>query len=380
MVKRLVILGSTGSIGRQTLDVVRAFPADFIVHGLAARSSSALLLEQAWEFRPRLLYCRDGNLPGALPPDCQMVSDLREMAAAPGTDLVMQAMVGNAGLLPTLDALREGIPVALANKEPVVIAGGLLTAEAHRSGAPLLPVDSEPSAIWQCLRGEAPEETVRRLIITASGGPFRQRPLEELAHVTPQEALQHPTWQMGPKITVDSATLMNKGFEVIEAHWLFAVPWDRLEVVVHPQSIIHSMVEFADGSVKAQMGPPDMRLPIQYALFYPERRGNAALPRFDPLTSTPLTFTPLDLQRYPCFALALDAGRRGGTYPAVLSAADEVAVELFLQGRIGFLDIPRLVGDALERHQATAEPTVEEILAADAWARKLLLHAMAGTP
>ena len=380
MVKRLVILGSTGSIGRQTLDVVRAFPDDFTVHGLAARSNSALLLEQAWEFRPRLLYCQSRDLSTALPPGCQMVSDPREMAAAPGIDLVMQAMVGNVGLLPTLDALREGTPVALANKEPVVIAGGLLTAEARRTGAPLLPVDSEPSAIWQCLRGEASEGTVRRLLVTASGGPFRQRLLEELGGVTPQEALRHPTWQMGPKITIDSATLMNKGFEVIEAHWLFGIPWDRLEVVVHPQSIIHSMVEFTDGSVKAQMGPPDMRLPIQYALFYPERRGNAALPRFDPLVSTPLTFTPLDPRRYPCFTLALDAGQRGGTYPAVLSAADEVAVELFLQGRIGFLDIPRLVGDALEQHQAVPEPTVEEILAADTWARELLMHGVADAP
>jgi 1-deoxy-D-xylulose-5-phosphate reductoisomerase len=378
MVKRLVVLGSTGSIGRQTLDVVRAHPSEFAIVGLAAGTNRSLLLEQAREFRPQLLFCQADIESAELPSGCRLVPDVREMVAAPGVDLVLQGMVGNAGLLPTLEALRRGVPVALANKEPIVIAGELLTAEARRSGAAILPVDSEPSAIWQCLHGEDGEQGVRRLLITASGGPFRKRPLKEMADVSPEEALQHPTWKMGTKITVDSATLMNKGFEVIEAHWLFGIPWEQVEVVVHPQSIIHSMVEFTDGSVKAQLGPPDMRLPIQYALFYPQRRPNGNLPRFDPFATKALTFEPLDPQRYPCFTLAVDAGRRGGTCPAVLSAADEVAVHLFLQRRIGFMDIPRLVRQALDEHTPVANPTVEDVLAADAWARDALLGSVAG--
>jgi 1-deoxy-D-xylulose-5-phosphate reductoisomerase len=380
MVKKLVILGSTGSIGTQTLDVIRAFPEDFKVYGLAARHNSSLLLQQVWEFRPEVVYCQSGELKTSIPQNCEIVSGLEDMVTAPGIDMVMQAMVGSAGLLPTLAALARGTTVALANKEPVVIAGDLLFAEARRTGAPLYPVDSEPSAIWQCLRGEDSENAIRRLLITASGGPFRESPLENLEHVTPKEALQHPTWHMGPKITVDSATLMNKGFEVIEAHWFFNLDWDQLQVVIHPQSVIHSMVEFKDGSVKAQMGPPDMRLPIQYALFYPERRSNNNLSRFDPFSSTPLTFAPMDISRYPCFGLALEAGRLGGTYPAVLSASDEVAVDLFLQGRIGFLDIPRLVGDALGQHDGVSEPTVEDILSADSWARRFLSLAVTSMP
>ena len=376
--KNLVILGSTGSIGRQTLDVLRAHPGEFNVLGLSAWSSLDLLLEQAWEFRPRLIHCRRQCDPADLPPGCQLAAGPLDLAAMSGADLVMQAMVGNAGLLPTFTALSHGISVALANKEPFVIAGELLTAEARRTGARLLPVDSEPSAVWQCLQGEDAEKSVRRLLITASGGPFRTLPLIELDGVTPERALNHPTWRMGQKITIDSATLMNKGFEVIEARWLFDVPWERIDVVVHPQSIIHSMVEFTDGSVKAQLGPTDMRLPIQYALFYPERRSNESLPRFDPIATQSLTFEALDPLRYPCFTTALDAGRRGRTHPAVLSAADEEAVGLFLQGRIRFTDIPRLVADTLQRHDPVDSPTVEDILAADAWARESLLGLAAG--
>ena len=376
--KNLVILGSTGSIGRQTLDVLRAHPGEFNVLGLSAWSSLDLLLEQAWEFRPRLIHCRRQCDPADLPPGCQLAAGPLDLAAMSGADLVMQAMVGNAGLLPTFTALSHGISVALANKEPFVIAGELLTAEARRTGARLLPVDSEPSAVWQCLQGEDAEKSVRRLLITASGGPFRTLPLIELDGVTPERALNHPTWRMGQKITIDSATLMNKGFEVIEARWLFDVPWERIDVVVHPQSIIHSMVEFTDGSVKAQLGPTDMRLPIQYALFYPERRSNESLPRFDPIATQSLTFEALDPLRYPCFTTALDAGRRGRTHPAVLSAADEEAVGLFLQRRIRFTDIPRLVADTLQRHDPVDSPTVEDILAADAWARESLLGLAAG--
>ncbi len=376
--KNLVILGSTGSIGRQTLDVLRAHPGEFNVLGLSAWSSLDLLLEQAWEFRPRLIYCKRQCDPGDLPPGCQLATGPLDLAAMPGVDLVMQAMVGNAGLLPIFTALSQGVSVALANKEPFVIAGELLTAEARRTGARILPVDSEPSAVWQCLQGEDAEKSVRRILITASGGPFRTLPLIELDDVTPERALNHPTWRMGQKITIDSSTLMNKGFEVIEARWLFDVPWEKIDVVVHPQSIIHSMVEFTDGSVKAQLGPPDMRLPIQYALFYPERRSNESLPRFDPITTQSLTFEALGPLRYPCFTTALDAGRRGRTYPAVLSAADEEAVGLFLKGRIRFTDIPRLVADTLQRHDPVDGPTVEDILAADAWARESLLGLAAG--
>jgi 1-deoxy-D-xylulose-5-phosphate reductoisomerase len=241
--------------------------------------------------------------------------------------------------------------------------------EASYGGA-ILPVDSEPSAIWQCLQGETGQ--VRRLIITASGGPFRIMPLEEMAAVTPAQALQHPTWQMGPKITIDSATLMNKAFEVIESHRLFGVPWENIEVVIHPQSTVHSMVEFTDGSVKAQLGPPSMRLPIQYALFHPERRRNpddSLIPRLDTTAPQSLEFRPLEPERYPCFNLALDAARRGQTYPAVLSGADEVAVNAFLKGRIGFTDIHRVVETVVNNHRPTPGETLEELLAADTWGK-----------
>ena len=370
--KNIVVLGSTGSIGTQTLDVVRALPGEFRVVGLSAGRNLALLADQIAEFAPRMAWAEAGRerVAGAAltPPEA--------MAAEPAVDLVMMATTGRAGLTPTLAALRAGKAVALANKEVVVMAGDLLIRAAAENNAPLLPVDSEPSAIWQCLRGEA--EPVRRLVITASGGPFRARPLDEIARVTPDEALAHPTWVMGRKITIDSATLMNKGFEVIESRWLFDVPFERIEVVVHPQSIIHSMVELADGSVKAQMGPPDMRLPIQAALSYPARMDNAALPRYDPLAWPSLAFEPLDAARYPCFALAAEAGRKGQTYPAALSAADEVAVHLFLDGRIAFGDIPRIVANALDRHEPFEASSVDAVLEADEWARRQALEAAQG--
>jgi 1-deoxy-D-xylulose-5-phosphate reductoisomerase len=341
-VKGLAILGSTGSVGKQTLEVIRSFPGEFSVMGLAAGYNLELLAQEAEEFRPRAVSCQGPVEVSAsrLPAGCQIVSQ-EEVASLPGVDMVVAASVGKVGLGPILAALDAGKAVALANKEPVVMAGEIVMEAARRSGADILPVDSEPSAIWQCLRGE--DQEVSRVIITASGGPFRKRSPGEMSSVTPEEALQHPTWRMGRKITIDSATLMNKGFEVIEAHWLFDLPWEKIEVVVHPQSIIHAMVEFADGSVKAQLSPPDMRLPIQYALFYPQRVKNDALSHFNPVETGALTFEELDLARYPCFQMALEAGRKGLTYPAVLSAADEVAVELFLNGAIGFTGIPNLV-------------------------------------
>ena len=373
--KSIVVLGSTGSIGRQTLEVVRALPDHFRVVGLAAGQNLELLAQQVRVFKPSLVWA-EGSGAAEAPFYGATLMPMEEMVEQPGVDLVMVATTGRAGLGPTLGALRLGKAVALANKEVIIMAGELVCATAREHGAPLLPVDSEPSAIWQCLRGE--EQPMARLIITASGGPFRQRPLEELPGVTPQEALAHPTWVMGQKITIDSSTLMNKGFEVIESHWLFDMPFDKIEVVVHPQSVIHSMVELADGSVKAQLGPPDMRLPIQYALLYPERVPNETLNRYEPLRYPSLTFEPLDIERYPCFSTALEAGRAGRTYPSALSAADEEAVHLFLQGRIGFADIHRLVAETLSSHQPSADCSLEAILEADAWARRRITELTSG--
>ena len=365
--KGLVVLGSTGSIGRQTLDVVRAFPSEFRVVGLAAGLNLELLSEQIEEFKPRLACCTSVEHRGLLPKSVTF-APMEEMVCQPDVQIVMAATIGSAGLVPTVRALESGKTVALANKEVIIMAGELVMSLARDGGGSLLPVDSEPSAIWQCLRGE--DGPVRRIIITASGGPFRTTPVEELERVTPEEALKHPTWKMGKKITVDSATLMNKAFEVIEARWLFDVPWDKIDVVIHPQSIVHSMVELADGSVKAQLGPPDMKLPIQYSLFYPNRLENEKIPRLDTTATYSLSFQPLEPARFPCFNLAMEAGKRGGTYPAVLSAADEVAVDLFLRGGIGFLDIYRTVDRVLESHIPSPGYCLEEILAADQWARQ----------
>ena len=367
--KGIVVLGSTGSIGTQTLDVIRARPDRFRVIGLTAGTRLDELVDQVREFKPKFVWAPDTAALASVVSD-PAVLPMEQMVAEPDVDLVMVATTGRAGLAPTLEAMRHGKQVALSNKEVIIMAGELVANAAREYGAPMLPVDSEPSAIWQCIQGEA--QPVSKLIITASGGPFRRRPIEELATVTAQDALQHPTWAMGQKITIDSSTLMNKGFEVIESHWLFSVPFDQIDVVVHPQSVIHSMVEFADGSVKAQMGPPDMRLPIQYAMAYPERIANEVIPKFDPLKHAELTFEELDFERYPCFATALEAGRKGQTYPAVLSAADEEAVHLFLDGRIGFNDVHGIVSDVLDRHEPMADASLEAILAADAWARDVV--------
>ena len=362
--RRLVILGSTGSIGCQALDVVRRLPGHFEVVGLAAGKNARLLAEQVAEFRP-------GHVASLapFPSDAgSVVVTLEELASLPEADLVLVATVGIVGLTPTLAALRAGKAVALANKEVLVVAGEIVAAEARRFGAPILPVDSEHSAIWQCLRGEK-KTAVSRLILTASGGAFRDKGPDELRLVTPEQALRHPTWQMGRKITVDSATLLNKGLEAIEARWLFDVPLDRIEIVMHRESVIHSFVEFVDGSLKAQLGLPDMRLPIQHALCYPERLPLPSLPHLDLKQAKALHFEKLDLQRYPCLGLALEAGHRGGTYPAVLAAADEVAVEHFLAGHIRFTDIPLVIEETLDGHDGAPDPGLEEIWAADSWAR-----------
>jgi 1-deoxy-D-xylulose-5-phosphate reductoisomerase len=363
--KSIVVLGSTGSIGCQTLDIVRAFPDELQVVGLSAGNNLPLLMQQVKEFHPQHICC---VLPPTSLPAGVTFTPIEEMVCLEEVDLVMVATTGAVGLRPTLNALKHQKAVALSNKEPIVMAGHIIKRYEAKYGGTVLPVDSEPSAIWQCLQGE--DNSIKRLIITASGGPFRNTPPEELARVTPAQALNHPTWQMGRKITIDSATMMNKAFEVIESHWLFNVPWDRIEVVIHPQSTIHSMVEFADGSVKAQLGPPNMRLPIQYALFYPHRRPNELIPRLPTKSAYSLDFQPLNEERYPCFSLALDAAKRGGTFPTVLSAADEVAVNAFLDGKIGFTDIYSVVEEVLSQHRSLPGDTLEELMEADCWATR----------
>ena len=367
--KRLVVLGSTGSIGQQALDVVRRLPDELEVLGLAAGRNVDLLARQIAEHHPRYFAAERHLAPvgGAvrLSPE--------ELAGLPDADLVLVATVGSVGLAPTLAAIHAGTPVALANKEVLVVAGEVVAEEARHEGVSLLPVDSEHNALWQCLEGEAPlgewspESRVARLILTASGGAFRDRPLDSLGGVTPAEALAHPNWKMGPKVTVDSATLLNKGFEVIEARWLFGLPYDRIDVVMHRQSMVHSLVEFVDGSLKAQLGPPDMRLPIQFALTYPERRPSPVA-HLDLAALGNLTFGPLDEARYPCFRLARGAAEAGGTYPAALSGADESAVDLFLKGSIAFPDIARLIEQVLAEHHSTAAPGLGDCVAASDWA------------
>ena len=376
-VKGLAILGSTGSIGTQTLDVVRTFPDAFRIVGLGARKSLDLLESQIEEFRPKVVSCEGTTeAKAALTSNGCEDCSLEEMACHPEVDIVVTATVGDVALGPTIAALNAGKTIALANKESIIMAGDILTGLARERGVEILPVDSEPNAIWQCLKGEDSE--ISRLIITASGGAFRGASKEELADVTPDRALAHPTWRMGPKITVDSATLMNKAFEVIEAHYLFDVPWERIEVVIHPQSIIHSMVEFVDGSVKAQISPPDMRLPIQCALFHPDRVENTTLPRFDPIATGALTFEAMDPEKYTCFGMALEVGMRGDTWPAALCGADEMAVDRFLSGRIGFLEIAPLIREALDDHQPVAQPTVQDRLEAGRWARERVAEIVEG--
>ena len=367
-VKGLALLGSTGSVGTQTLDVVRSFPDALRVVGLAARRSLGLLESQVREFRPKFVSCEGTPSEKAfLASNGCVECAMDEMVRHPDVNLVVTATVGDVALGPTLAAIDAGKDIALANKESIVMAGEMLMRTARDRGVSVLPLDSEPNAIWQAMAGE--QDGVSKLIITASGGAFRDRNPADLAGVTPEQALHHPTWKMGPKITIDSATLMNKAFEVIEAHYMFGVPWENIEVVIHPQSIIHSMVEFVDGSVKAHLSIPDMRLPIQYALLYPKRLPNAMIQRFDPVSAGQLTFRPLDAERYPCFELALEVAVRGATWPAALCGADDAAVDLFLDRRIGFLDIAAVIRDALEDHTPAQDPTAEQIIAAAAWAR-----------
>ena len=374
--KKLAILGSTGSIGVNTLKVVESRPHEFQVVSLAAARSVEALAEQARRHQPRLLAVRDQQAAAALrellPSDLakrvvQGTPGYLHAAAGVEADLVISAMVGAAGLMPTFAALEAGIDVALANKETLVAGGQVVTAKARETGAVILPVDSEHAALFQALLGSQPEQ-VRALWLTASGGPFRSLPADQLAQVTPQQALNHPNWSMGPKISIDSATLMNKGLEVIEAHWLFGQPWEKIKVVVHPQSVVHSMVEFVDGTFLAQMGPADMRLPIAAALSHPQRV-DWDLPGLDITGLSALTFEEPDRKRFPALDLAYEAGRAGGTAPSALNGANEVAVEAFLRGRLPFTGIVDCVRRVLDRHQVGPADTVAAVLEADRWAR-----------
>ncbi len=368
VMKNIVVLGSTGSIGQQTLEIVRALPHHFHLIGLAAGKNFNLLAKQINEFEPRFIYCQDKKAQTHLTSKEYEFLSLEEMASHPQVDIVVIAVSGKSGLSPTLTAVKAGKKVALANKESLVMAGEIITSEAKLNVAQILPIDSEHSAIWQCLNNETQKAT--QLILTASGGPFLHYSPAQLKMVTAKQALKHPSWSMGRKVTIDSATLMNKGLEIIEAHWLFNIPFNNIGVLIHPQSIVHSMVEFIDGSIKAQLSYPDMRLPIQYALSYPERWTNPQLPRLDWNQINNLTFEQPDLAAFPCLRLAIEAGKKGGTYPAVLCATDEVAVELFLSGHIKFVDITNLVEETLSQHQVVNQPRLEEIIAADTWARE----------
>ena len=368
----VALLGATGSIGRSALAVIDRHPDRFRLVALSANRSARALSEQVERYRPELAVLTDEDaLRGlASPPPAEWRSGpeaLIEVVTHPDVDVVINAVVGAAGLEATLAALRAGKRLALANKESLVVGGPLVLEALREGGGELIPVDSEHSAILQCLCG-ADRREVDRLVLTASGGPFRDASVEELDDVTPDQALRHPTWEMGAKITIDSATLANKALEVIEAHFLFDVPYDRIDVVVHPQSIIHSMVEFVDGSVLAQMGFPTMELPILYALTYPDRIEDRT-PRFDPVAAGSLSFEPVDDARFPSFRLGVEAGRAGGTAPAVYNAANEVAVAAFLAGDLPFTGIADLIGRVLEAHPAVPADSTESVLEADRQAR-----------
>lgn len=382
--KSVCVLGATGSIGRQTLDIIAAFPERFQVSALTAHGSVELLAEQARRFHPRVVVIgREELAPelrralDGLPTRVLVGMDgLLEVSADPQCDIVLAGMVGVIGLLPLLTAARAGKIIALANKEPVVAAGEIVLQAVTDGSATLIPVDSEPSAIFQCLQGQD-RGGIARLLLTASGGALKDLTAEQLEQVTPELALQHPTWAMGPKITIDSATLMNKGLEVIEAHWLFGVPLAQLAIVIHPQSIVHSLVEFDDGTLLAQLGAPSMRTPIQYALSYPERLPHNWAP-LDLDQIGMLTFKSPDFSRFPSPALARAAALTGGTYPACLNAANEAAVAAFLDHCIGFMDIPRLVERALTAHQGITSPALDDILAVDRAVREEVAHWVAG--
>ena len=375
--KQIAILGSTGSIGTQTLDVVRQHPEEFSVYALSAHRSLDLLIQQALEFNPAVVCIADENL---YQPLREALSDLpiqvmagekaiAEMVTMPAIDVVVAAMVGYAGLRPTIEAIKANKTIALANKETLVVAGEIICRLAQRHKVSILPVDSEHSAIFQSLVGEN-MASVEKLLLTASGGPFRSFTSEQMQDVTAAQALQHPNWEMGAKITIDSASMMNKGFEVIEARWLFDIPVEKIQVLVHPQSVVHSAVQFVDGSVKAQLGTPDMRMPIQYALTYPQR-WQSNVPRLDLFATKQLTFEEPDLQRFPNLRLAYEAMAKGGNMPCVLNAANEVVNLAFREAKCGFLQMSEVIERTMETIDFIAQPTYEDYVQTDKLARKI---------
>lgn len=386
--KNITLLGSTGSIGVNALKVLERYPDQFRVVAMGAGRNIERLATQIERFHPSTVAVQDAETAYKLrelfrqKQACKVLwgkEGFSELATLEETDTVISAMMGAAGLLPTFSAISAGKNVALANKETMVMAGGLVMAEARKQGVSLLPIDSEHSAIFQSLQGHSNED-VRRIILTASGGPFRNFSLEQMAEVTPDDALNHPNWLMGPKITIDSATLMNKGLEAIEAKWLFALSMDQITILVHPQSIVHSMVEYRDGSTIAQLGVPDMTIPIAYALSYPRHLENA-LPPLDLGSLGTLRFEEPDLDKFKCLSLALEAASAGGTMPAVLNAANEIAVSAFLSRKIGFLAIPDLIERTMEKHAPLPAKTIGEVMDADGWARKTakaLLNELSG--
>lgn len=378
--KQIAILGSTGSIGTQTLDVVRQHPEAFSVYALSAHRSIDLLIKQALEFNPAVVCIADETY---YRPLCDALSDLpirvlagekalAEMVTMPDIDVVVAAMVGYAGLRPTIEAIKAKKTIALANKETLVVAGEIIDRLAKRYKVDILPVDSEHSAIFQSLVGED-MTSVEKLLLTASGGPFRNFTLEQMQYVIAAEALRHPNWEMGAKITIDSASMMNKGFEVIEARWLFDIPVDKIQVLVHPQSVVHSAVQFVDGSVKAQLGTPDMRMPIQYALTYPER-WMSDVARLDLFATQSLTFEEPDLKRFPNLALAYEAMNKGGNMPCVLNAANEVVNLAFREGKCGFMQMSDVIAKTMEKTMFITEPTYEDYVQTDKEARKIALE------
>ena len=375
--KELAILGSTGSIGTQTLDIVRAYPDRYRAYALCAHRSIDLLVQQAKEFHPEVVCIADESLYETLKErladlNCKVwagADAIAEVVTMPSVDIVVAAMVGYAGLRPTIEAIKAGKTIALANKETLVVAGEIICDLAVKHHTPILPVDSEHSAIFQSLVGEDRSE-IEKILLTASGGPFRTFSLEQMKTVTAADALKHPNWKMGAKITIDSASMMNKGFEVIEAKWLFGVPVEKIQVLLHPQSIVHSAVQFTDGAIKAQLGAPDMRLPIQYALSFPERLASD-FPRADLFALKDLTFEEPDLARFPNLGLAYEAMRRGGNIPCVLNAANEVVNLAFREGRCGFLQMSDVIAETMSKAAFISNPTYENYVATDAEARRI---------
>ncbi len=375
--KKIAILGSTGSIGTQALEVIRQNPEDFVVIGLSTHANANMIIEQAREFKPAMVHVTDESQVKEVKTALKKTStkvltgtkDLKSMATDDDVDMVISAIVGFAGLKPTIAAIEAGKDIALANKETLVVAGDIVMDTATRKNVNILPVDSEHSAIFQVMQGEDYDK-VRRIILTASGGPFLDTDVKDMYGVSCEEALKHPNWSMGNKITIDSATMMNKGLEVIEAYHLFKIPPFKIEVVIHPQSIIHSMVEFDDRSIKAQMGLPDMRVPIQYALGYPNRIKNK-LPELDFSEYSSLTFQKPDLEKFPALGIAFETIRRGGNFPCIINAANEIAVEAFLDNRIGFMQIAKIVEKTMEAATPCVNPGLEDLVSTDSEARQI---------